>query len=348
MGRNLRGVMVGCGFFARNHLLAWHHMQGVDLVALCDLDPARLEAAAELVGQAGGTPPALHTDLDRMLVEVRPDFADVVTTMESHEALVGICAKHKVPTICQKPFAPDIATVRRIIKTAEEASIPLMVHENFRFQGPMIELKRELESGAIGQPVAARLSWRCGFDVFKGQPYLAKVDRLVLLDLVIHVFDLARFLFGEADRILARTQKVRPGIAGEDGAICVLEHEGGVISEVLGSYHTQIDPDPFPETLVRIDGTEGFLEVGHGFGLTVTRHDGVRSRSIAPVPPAWGDPVWAMVQESVVNTQVHFIGCLRQDREPATSARDNEKTFALVEAAYLSAREGRWVELSAI
>ncbi|HEX2525350.1 MAG TPA: Gfo/Idh/MocA family oxidoreductase [Geminicoccus sp.] len=340
--------MVGCGFFARNHLLAWHHMDGVELVALCDLDAGRLQAAADLIEQAGGTRPRLFADLDQMLREVRPDFVDVVTTMESHEALVGICARHKVPTICQKPFAPDIAAVRRIVDVAGSAGIPLMVHENFRFQGPMMQLKQVLDGGAVGRPVAARLSWRCGFEVFKGQPYLAKVDRLVLLDLVIHVFDLARFLFGEVDRLLARTQKVRPGIAGEDGAVCLLEHGSGVISEVLGSYHTKIDPDPFPETLVRIDGTDGFLEVGHGFEMTITRHDGTEQRSIAPVAPDWGDPVWAMVQESVLNTQAHFIDCLREGREPATSARDNERTFALVEAAYRSAAQGRWVDLATV
>lgn len=341
-------AMVGCGFFARNHLLAWHHMDEVDLVALCDLDPDRARSAADLIGSKGGQAPAVFTDLDRMLAEMRPDLVDVVTTMESHEALVAICARHGIPTMCQKPFAPDLAAVRRIIATAETAAIPLMIHENFRFQGPMAELKAVLESGVIGTPVAGRLSWRCGFDVFKGQPYLAKVDRLVLLDLVIHVFDLARFLFGEVDRLLARTQKVRPGIAGEDGAVCLLEHADGLICEVLGSYHTRIDPDPFPETLVRIDGTAGHLELKRGFELSITKGADMTSRSIAPVAPDWGDPVWAMVQESVLNTQMHFVDCLRHGREPATSARDNERTFALVEAAYLSAKERRWVEMSSV
>ena len=72
---------------------------------------------------------------------------------------------------------------------------------------------------------------------------------------MIHVFDLARFLFGDVTRILARTQQVRQGIAGEDGAVCLMEHANGTISEVLGSYHTRIDPDPFPQTLIRIDGS---------------------------------------------------------------------------------------------
>ena len=47
------------------------------------------------------------------------------------------------------------------------------------------------------------------------------------------------------------------------------------------------------------------------------------------------------MQESVLNTQQHWIDCLRSGREPQTSGADNLKTFALVEAAYASAASGR-------
>ena len=344
----LRVAMVGCGFFAKNHLMAWHHLDGVELVGVCDREQTRAQAFADAIDAAGGQHPAVFNDLDRMLTDLQPDLVDVVTTMETHEALVAICARHKIATISQKPFAPDLAAVRRIVANARDAGILLMVHENFRFQGPMIQLKEVLQSGAIGTPVAARLSWRCGFDVFKGQPYLATVDRLILLDLVIHLFDLARFLFGDVQRVLARTQKVRAGIVGEDGAVCLVEHQEGPVTEVVASYHTKIQPDPFPETLVRIDGTAGYLEVAKDFDLIVHGRDGIARRSIAPVAPAWGDPVWAMVQESVVNTQAHFADCVRHGREAATSAEDNAKTFALVEAAYRSAETGRWVDPSSL
>ena len=346
--QRLRVAMVGCGFFAQNHLMAWRHLDCVDLVGVCDKDAARAQAFADRVASSGGHEPAVFSDLHVMLTELEPDLVDVVTTMDSHEALVAICADHGVATVCQKPFAPDLAAVRRIIANAKRAGIALMVHENFRFQGPMIQLKQLLDSGAIGEVVAGRLSWRCGFDVFKGQPYLATIDRLILLDLVIHLFDLARFLFGDAARVLARTQKVRPGIQGEDGAVCLVEHANGIVTEVLGSYHTRILPDPFPETLIRIDGTAGRLEIGKNFDLVLHRSRSSERRSIAPVPPAWGDPVWAMVQESVVNAQTHFADCVRHGREAATSASDNVKTFAMVEAAYQSADLRQWVDLAMV
>jgi len=66
------------------------------------------------------------------------------------------------------------------------------------------------------------------------------------------------------------------------------------------------------------------------------------------VAPDWGDPVWAMVQESVLNTQAHFVQAVQSGQEAATSARDNEKTFALVEAAYRSDASAAWVDLATV
>ena len=53
-GKTMRGALIGCGFFAQNHLNAWRDMkaEGVELVAVCDIDPAKAKAAAEAFGIA--------------------------------------------------------------------------------------------------------------------------------------------------------------------------------------------------------------------------------------------------------------------------------------------------------
>ncbi len=48
-----------------------------------------------------------------------------------------------------------------------------------------------------------------------------------------------------------------------------------------------------------------------------------------------------MAQESVLNTQAHWVECLATGRTPATSGRDNLRTYALVRAAYDAARSHR-------
>jgi len=329
----VRGAVIGCGFFAQNHLQAWGDVEGVDLAAVCDLDPAKAEAAAALTGAEP------YTDVDMMLADQRLDFVDLATTMETHEALVEKAARAGAHVICQKPFAPDIAGVKRILATAEAAGIRIMVHENFRFQTPLIELKQAM--GAIGEPFFAHIAWRTGYDVVAGQPYLAEVERFIILDLGIHVLDVARFLLGDVRDIYARTQKTMPGARGEAQATMSLAHRSGAVSAVTCTYTNRIDPDPFPQTLIEVEGTAGTLHLQRDFRLELHRQGKVEIREVAPKVPSWADPQWALVQESVLNTQAHFIDCLRSGNEFQTSGRDNLQTFALVEAAYASASSGQ-------
>ena len=57
MSQRLRGTVIGCGFFAENHLNAWASMPDVELVAVCDLDPAKAESAQQRVRRRDGTTP---------------------------------------------------------------------------------------------------------------------------------------------------------------------------------------------------------------------------------------------------------------------------------------------------
>jgi predicted dehydrogenase len=81
--------------------------------------------------------------------------------------------------------------------------------------------------------------------------------------------------------------------------------------------------------------------------MVVTTSEGVDTRNVAPVLLSWASRPWHNIQESVLAIQSHWIECLRQGREPATSGRDNLKTLALVEAAYQSAATGQTVDLTA-
>jgi len=187
------------------------------------------------------------------------------------------------------------------------------------------------------------VSFRTGYDVYANQPYLAEEERFILLDLGIHVLDIARVFLGEVATVQCQTQSVRPGLRGEDMATVLLRHENGASSVVDCSYATRLLPDPFPQTLVTIEGTRGGLVLGRDFQLEVTS-DGVLQREDVSTPlRAWTSVPWHVAQESVLNTQRHFVDCLRRGVEPATSGADNLRTYALVDAAYASARAGRAV-----
>jgi len=335
-----KGALIGCGFFAVNQMHGWRDLADVEIVAICDRDPERLKIVGEQFGVA-----RRYASADKMFADGGFDFVDIATTVGSHRALVELAASHKVPAICQKPFAPTLADAKAMVAAAEAAGIRLMIHENFRWQTPILAVKQVLDSGEIGTPFWGRVSFRSGFDVFSGQPYLAKGKRFIIEDLGIHSLDIARFLFGDATRMTARTRRINPAIAGEDVATMLLDHEGGVTSIVDVSYATKLPEEPFPETFVEIDGDKGTLRLGKDYRLTVHGPDGTRQDFVAPTLLPWASRPWHNIQESVALIQRHWIERLAEDREPDTSGRDNLKTFALVEAAYLSAERGETVSL---
>ncbi|MET3594015.1 putative dehydrogenase [Mesorhizobium shonense] len=328
----LRGALIGCGFFAVNQMHAWRDIDGASIVAICDRDPERLR----IVGDQFGIE-RRYSDAAEMFAGETLDFVDIATTVGSHRPLVEMAAANCVPVICQKPFAPTLADAKAMVKACADAGVSLMVHENFRWQSPIQAVRAVVDSGEIGRPFFGRISFRSAYDVFSGQPYLATGKRFIIEDLGIHILDIARFLLGDVSNLTARTARVNPDIAGEDVATMLMDHEGGAISVVDCSYATKLATEPFPETLIELDGSDGTIRLAQGYRLTVTGKSGTTVSDVSPPLLSWASRPWHNIQESVVAIQKHWVECLNADKEPATSGADNLKTFALVEAAYAGA-----------
>lgn len=339
----LRGALIGCGFFAVNQMHAWRDIEGASITAICDRDPDRLRIIGGQFGVA-----RRYTDAAALFAGERLDFVDIVTTAPSHRMLVEMAVQHGVPAICQKPFAPTLADAKAMVKACADAGVPLMVHENFRWQSPIQAVRTVLDSGEIGTPFFGRISFRSAYDVFSGQPYLATGKRFIIEDLGIHILDIARFLLGDVSTVTARTARINPGIAGEDVATMLMDHTGGATSVVDCSYASRLATEPFPETLIEIDGSDGTIRLAQGYRLTVTGRSGTAVSDVSPPLLAWASRPWHNIQESVVAIQKHWVDCLTKGTEPATSGADNLKTLALVEAAYAGAATREPVQLDAL
>ena len=340
MKQPTRVGLIGCGFFAQNHLHAWRDLAsaGAELVAVCDADRARAEAAAKAFGVK-----AVYSDAAAMFARESLGLVDIVTRMDTHTALVGLAVRHRVPTIVQKPFAPVWSECVAMVEAAHRAGVFLAVHENFRFQTPMIKVAEAIASGVIGTPSWARLAWRTGFDVYQTQPYFYDEERLAILDVGIHVLDLARVFLGEVEHISCETQRRNPRVKAEDTATMLLRHSSGAVSLVECTYEARTLPDHFPETTLTIEGPRGAIVVPPGLVMHVTRDGKTTSHDIGAPLLSWTSKPWHVAQESVVKTCAHLLACVREGRQADVSGADNLKTFALVEAAYAAAASGRAV-----
>jgi predicted dehydrogenase len=209
----------------------------------------------------------------------------------------------------------------------------------------IVELLRQ---GTIGAPSWARVSFRTGYDIYKGQPYLAHEERFVLTDIGVHVLDMVRVLMGEVEHMSAETQRRNPDVRGEDTATMLLKHRSGAVSVVECTYGARRVPDVFPETLMEIEGPKGSIVLKAGSVLDLTVGGKLTTHDVdAPVLP-WAERPWHIIQESVLATCSHMLDALSAGRAADTSAEDNVRTFTLVEAAYEAARSRRAVAVDAI
>ncbi len=330
----LKGALIGCGFFAVNQMHAWKDVDGAQIIAICDRDPERLK----IVGDQFGIE-RRYSDAAALFADGGFDFVDIATTVQSHRALVEMAAAHKIPAICQKPFAKTLSDAKAMVRACADAGIPLMVHENFRWQTPIQAVKTVLQSGAIGEPFWGRFSFRSGYDVFSGQPYLAEGERFIIEDLGIHTLDIARFILGERQDAHGAHQT---GQSGKSRArmsqrscstIKMVRHRS-----LMSATRPTLGTEPFPETLIEIDGTLGTIRLSQGYRLEVNSAEGTTVSDASPKLLSRASRPWHNIQESVLAIQQHWADRLASGGETSTSGTDNLKTFALVEAAYDSAR----------
>lgn len=329
----LRGGLVGCGYFAQNHLHAWREVEGAEIVAVCDMDVERAERCAADFSIAG-----IYGDLAAMLADAALGFVDIATQPASHRALVEQVASHGTAIICQKPMAPSLDDGRAMVVACQQAGVPFMVHENFRWQTPMRAVKEA--AAEIGELFFAQVSFRSGFDVYTNQPYLATDSRFIIYDLGVHALDLARFFMGDVLSIDCHVQRVNQSIRAEDVATMLLRMESGSSCVVDISYASKLERELFPQTLVRLEGRDGSVVLSADYELTIARGSEVEKRFVPPLERTWSSAPGEAIQDSVVAIQQHWSDCLRAKQTPETSGADNLKTLELVFGAYDSAARG--------
>jgi len=326
--------LIGCGWYAQNHLHAWRQLaaEGASLVGVADTVMEKARRASEAFGV-----PAFSA-ADALIDEMRPDIVDIVTTVGSHRELVGLAARRGVGAIVQKPMASDWTECLAIAADVNRCGIFFGVHENFRFQAPILRLRQLLTNEIIGSPSFARISFRTAFDTTELQPYLRREKKFILMDIGVHVLDLARFLLGEVARLTCETQKRRSDLAGEDTATMMLRHESDAVSVVECSFSAHRIQDAFPETMIEVEGAFGCIRLREG-GMIDVKSRGIvwTEDASAPLLP-WSERPLHITQESVLSFNRHILQRYTAGGTPDTHLIDSLRTFALVDAAYRSAQ----------
>jgi predicted dehydrogenase len=288
----------------------------------------------------------VYDSAEQLLHEEKPDFVDIITDASTHSRFVHLAAASRIPVICQKPMAPSIAEAEQMVAVCAGAGVPFSIHENWRWQTPLRELKKVLDSGVIGPVFRARVDYCNSFPVFDNQPFLRTLEHFILSDMGSHILDVARFLFGEAARVYCQTHRVHRDIKGEDAASVMMQMRSGATVTCNLSYASVVEQDRFPEAFVFVEGENGSVELGPDFWVRVTTKRGTQSRRCPPPFYTWADPRYALVHSSIVACHNDLLTALKNNTTPETSAEDNLKSLRLVDAAYQSAANGRALPVS--
>lgn len=333
-------AVIGCGFWSQFQIAAWKEIGEVELVAVYNRTREKAENIARRFNVA-----RVYDSVEELFQNEKLDFVDIITDVSTHEKFVMLAAQYGVPVICQKPMAADYQTAKKMVETCKKAGIPLLIHENWRWQAPIRALKKKLDEGAIGRPFRARITYMNSFPVFENQPFLAELEQFILTDIGTHILDVARFLFGEAQSIYCQTATVHNNIKGEDVASVAMKMNSGLHCNVELSYASKIEHDRFPETYILVEGEKGSIELAPDFWLRTTNSSGTNSVKIDIPRYKWADEQYGVVHASIVEANRDLLMGICNQKQVETTGEDNLKTLELVFAAYQSAKDNRVIEI---
>ena len=333
---NLKFALFGAGFWSRFQLAGWREVGGANCIALYNRTLSKADALAREFGVS-----RVYSDPRELLRQEKLDFVDIVTDVDHHEPFVRMAAEHGLPVICQKPLAPTLHAAESMVKICREAAVPLFVNENWRWQTPIRQLKRVLDSGQIGVPFRARLDMISGFPVFRNQPFLAELQQFILTDLGSHILDVARFMFGEAESLYCLIQRVLRHIKGENVATVVMKMgDKTTVTVNLAYAENPLERECFPQTLIFVEGEKGSAELTNDYWIRITTQQGTLAKRYPPPRYSWADPAYDVVHSSIVPCQANLLEGLRGGKAE-TTGEDNLQTVRLIFAAYESASTGK-------
>jgi predicted dehydrogenase len=331
----LKGVIIGAGYFSRFQYEAWTRIPEVVIVANCN----RSLGKAQKIAAEFHIPQSYPIEKFREMLETeQPDFVDIITPPETHLELCQIAAELGIIIICQKPLAPTWEETVELARVIERFGARCMVHENWRWQPWYREIKELLEADTIGQVfhcnVHTRLGDGWGQDAYLArQPFFRDYKRLFIFETGVHFLDTFRYLFGEVANIHAHTARRNPVIKGEDSALLLCTHENGVTSLLDANRYNESEAKNPRYTFgtVRIEGSKGHLELSLDGSIHIKLLG--QPSSLHHYSPSKEN----FAGDCVYNTQRHFIDTLLTGSQFESTVEDYLKSVELVELAYRSA-----------
>ena len=345
-GKKLRVGIVGLGI-GRSHIEGWRQHGQVDVAAVVDADPKRLEQVGEQYAVA-----ARYTSAEAMFAAQKLDVVSICTPNKFHKELALAAFEAGCHVLCEKPMAMNADEGRVMLAAAKKAGKRLMINFSYRFSAASRGLKAQVDSGMFGDFYFGRTVWHRrrgmpGFGGWFGTKALAGGGPLI--DLGVHRLDLALWLMGypKPTWVLGSTHdpiaRRLAAAAGktfdvEDLAAALIRFDTGATLAVEASWAANIQEAELMET--RLLGTKaGLLQKnlneGYQFDAFVFTEQNGAQLDIHLHPPT-----------TPAKSGMHdFAQAILTDTPHPASGEEGLVVMELLDAIYESARTGAPVKL---
>lgn len=324
--------IVGVGFMGTTHAAGW-----------ADTPAEVVGFTAETQNEAGNLAAQyrvkVYPSLEAMLPDV--DVVDICSPTHLHYEMALKAAAAGKHIVCEKPLARTTQQAQKIVMACQKAGVQLLVAHVVRFFPEYALARAAVAEGQIGKPGVIRLH-RGSYRPKKpaGNWFLDEVKSGgILMDLMIHDYDYARWVAGEVESVSARRVTQRHPEAPVDYGLAILSHRSGALSHIAGAWAY---PPPTFRTHLEIAGDQGLIQFDSDVTAPIQNLILKKGGSDSPDVGLPSSPV----SESPYTTQLkEFYRALAEGETPRVSAADGLAAVQIAEAALESAYSGQPVTL---
>ncbi|HEY8487226.1 MAG TPA: Gfo/Idh/MocA family oxidoreductase [Limnochordales bacterium] len=355
----IRLALLGCGRFGWRHLEAFQHLGSARAVVVADIDEARARETARHFSI-----PHYTTDFREAACWPDVEAVDICLPTYLHAEAVQVAAEAGRHIFCEKPLALTPEQARQAVAACRRAGVKLQVGFCRRFDNGWLAAAQVIRSGVLGRPVV----WRHATGTPGApQPWFFDIDKGggPFVDGAIHWYDFGRFLFGEAESVVASTSTLQPGRTAPDTGVVSVRFASGDQLQLLWSWGLPagVRVDELHEVL----GPRGALTMvpRHGLedavvngALSGAEAHGTRPGANGVDPGSLGylwlmradrmgpEPVAYQRNNMVEDELAAFVRAVQSDAEPAVGGEEAVAALEIAWAVLESARSGRVVHLA--
>jgi UDP-N-acetylglucosamine 3-dehydrogenase len=331
----LNVALIGSGFVAREHALAYQALPQASLAAIINNEPKYAEKLAEEFSCS------IYETLDEALKEKKIDIADVCVPTYLHERYVIQAAQAGCHVLCEKPVTFTLESFDRMTAACRENGVTFMVAQVARWWPEFISIKEHLlgeKLGKIQMIYEKRLCRLPSWTVWHRDPEKSGGG---LYDLNIHDIDFLVSIYGKPKSVYAIGWKTAQGCWMH--VVSNLKWENGVKAVV----ETCLDmPGPWPFSIeFRGSGEKGTLHYALQAGMNIT--DGERGSNYTWYPAGVEEPQpLTVAQSSMFRDEIEeFVLAVTQGRQPAVTLEQSRQVLEVVLATRQSLEEGISVDI---